>query len=315
MNRLPLLVRGHRVFGYVFLALYVYFLWQMVPRLWTYQIEFPARTVMHFTLGMAIGPLLLLKILIVRFFPRLEGSLAPTLGTALLVGATVLIGLSGPFALQETARAWTISQGGFLSDENLVRVRGLLAQTGLDEDACAAYASPAALLAGRDVLRRNCVECHDLRTVLARPRTPENWLSTVRRMADRTTLFNPLDETEQRQVTAYLIAVSPKLQQTAAQMRAQELSRATSQQAAQAVAEPASAVATFDPAAAQRVFESKCAECHGVDLVEQATLRTADDARDLVTRMVDAGLSATEEELTQIVQHLSANYVKSDQRE
>jgi len=46
---------AHRVFGYVFLALYVLLMWEMVPRLWTYQIELPARTVMHMSLGIAIG--------------------------------------------------------------------------------------------------------------------------------------------------------------------------------------------------------------------------------------------------------------------
>lgn len=314
MNRQMLLVRGHRIFGYAFLVFYLYFMWQMVPRLWTYQIEFPARTVMHFTLGMAIGPLLLVKILVVRFFPRLEGNLAPLLGTGLLTAATVLIGLSIPFALQETAQAWTVADGGYLGDENRLRVQDLLAQTGLDEEACATYSTPTALLAGRDVLRRKCVECHDLRTILARPRTPESWFSTVRRMAERTTLFNPLDEVEQRQVTAYLIAVSPKLQQSAAQMRAAEASHAAAQQAAAAMAAPADAPQAFDPEAAQHTFTTKCGECHAPDLVTHAALHTVADVRDLVTRMVDEGLSATEDELAQIVQHLTTTFVEPAER-
>ena len=33
-------------------------------------------------------------------------------------------------------------------------------------------------------------------------------------MADRTTLFNPLDDNQQWQVTAYLVALSPQLQQS-----------------------------------------------------------------------------------------------------
>ncbi len=58
-------ILAHRVFGYVFLVIYFVLLVQMIPRLWTYQIEFPARTVVHLSLGMAVGTILILKITIV----------------------------------------------------------------------------------------------------------------------------------------------------------------------------------------------------------------------------------------------------------
>ena len=56
------LVRLHRFLGYAYFAIYVTLMTQMVPRLWSYQIEFPARTVAHLMLGMAIGVILLIKI-------------------------------------------------------------------------------------------------------------------------------------------------------------------------------------------------------------------------------------------------------------
>ena len=37
------LVRTHRLLGYIYVAIYVYLMWDMVPRLWTYQVELPAR--------------------------------------------------------------------------------------------------------------------------------------------------------------------------------------------------------------------------------------------------------------------------------
>ena len=58
------LVRLHRFLGYAYFAIYVTLMTQMVPRLWSYQIEFPARTVAHLMLGMAIGVILLIKIAI-----------------------------------------------------------------------------------------------------------------------------------------------------------------------------------------------------------------------------------------------------------
>src|SRR5579862_8560278 len=90
----PRLMLLHRALGYVYVAIYVLLMTQMVPRLWRYQVEFPARTVAHFMLGISIGALLLVKIVIVRFFKHLEGTLAPFLGTLLLICTILLLGLS-----------------------------------------------------------------------------------------------------------------------------------------------------------------------------------------------------------------------------
>jgi len=67
----------HRILGYVFAAIYIVLMLQMVPRLWTYQVELPARTVAHLVMGIAIGALLFVKILIVRIFRHLESTTAP----------------------------------------------------------------------------------------------------------------------------------------------------------------------------------------------------------------------------------------------
>ena len=91
----------HRVLGYVYAAIYCYLMVQMVPRLWSYEIEFPARTVVHLVLGMTIGVVLVVKIAIVRYFRHLEPTLVPFLGTSLLICTFLLVGLSVPFAMKE----------------------------------------------------------------------------------------------------------------------------------------------------------------------------------------------------------------------
>ena len=248
---------AHRVLGYVFLAIYVVLMWQMVPRLWSYQIEFPARTVVHMSLGMAIGVILLLKIAIVRFFKRLDAQLVPALGTSLLVGSAVLIGIAVPPAFREA-----LATSRLFTEENCQRVQTLLAQAGWSESESARLASPQSLRAGQQVLRRQCIECHDLRTVLAQPRTPNAWRQTVRRMADRTTLLDPLDEEEQWQVTAYLVALSPQLQQSMQQMREQQERRDETKQAAATMTGKREEPPAYDAAQAKRLFETKCSECH-----------------------------------------------------
>src|SRR5580658_4159965 len=91
----------HRALGYIYFAIFAFLMIQMVPRLWNYEIELPARTVAHLVIGLVIGITLLIKIAIVRFFKHLESTLAPFLGTLLLICTIVLIGLSVPTALRE----------------------------------------------------------------------------------------------------------------------------------------------------------------------------------------------------------------------
>ena len=303
-------VVAHRVFGYVFLAIYLVLLVQMVPRLWSYQIEFPARTVLHIALGMAIGVVLLLKIAIVRFFRRLDQTLVPAFGTSLLVGSVVLIGFSVPSAFQEA-----FATGRLFRSENLQRVHDQLAQTGLDAAECTRLASPEALRAGQRVLRQDCISCHDLRTVLARPRTSDSWRQTVRRMADRTTMLNPLEEEQQWQVTAYLIAISPQLQRSAQQLRGEQDRRKQSKEAAETVTEETAESAAYDAAAAKQWYESKCSQCHSLDAVDNAPPGSLEEARELVAWMVDEGLEATEEELSHIVRYLTDTNAKPTEQQ
>jgi hypothetical protein len=113
--------------GYLYAAIFVYLMIQMVPRLWNYQIELPARTVAHLIIGLVIGITLLIKITIQRFFKHLESTLAPFLGTLLLICTIVLIGLSVPTALREVLAS---RQETFLPD-NVERVRAQFDLAGL----------------------------------------------------------------------------------------------------------------------------------------------------------------------------------------
>ena len=214
----------HRLLGYGYLAIYVYLMWQMLPRMWSYQVQLPARTVAHLVLGMAIGATLIVKIVVVRFFKHLESTLIPALGTFLFIATVLLIGLALPFSLRETFLQRAALRGEVFGEDRQERVRTFLPLAGLDDEArIARLSSRQGLLDGRRVLQSKCIQCHDLRTVLARPRTPDAWRETVRRMAARSTILNPIAESEQWEVTAYLIAITPTLQRTVQLLRQQEL--------------------------------------------------------------------------------------------
>src|SRR5580704_3238680 len=308
----PGLIRLHRVLGYVYVMLYVYFLVQMVPRLWNYQIEFPARTVIHITLGMVIGVILVIKLAIVRFFRHMEARMLPFLGTSLLICTALLIALSAPFAMRERYLRAAALSGNSLDPVNLERVRTLLSQAGFTEkDERERLTSPDGLERGQAVLTRKCVVCHDLRTVLVRPRTPDNWRAIVQRMAERSAQFDTITEVEQSQVTAYLIAIAPQLQRATRAKRTQSESADKSAQALQRAGVLLAKIgATSSPADAKRIFQSKCSQCHDLKQIDDSPPKTDQQVRSLVSRMVGEGLTGTPEELAAIMWYLGTKYVR-----
>jgi len=303
----------HRATGYAFLAIYLYLMSQMVPRMWQYQVELPARTVAHLVMGLSIGIILGLKILIVRWFKHLESTMVPFLGTLLLICTTVLIGLSVPISLREAYMGRTVTAGTTLSEQAIERVKTLLPRAGLPKDIRVQQLTTlTGLNQGRMVLLRKCVQCHDLRTVLAKPRTPENWVETIRRMAERA-VFDPISNLEQWHLAAYLVAISPDLQKALQLKREQQLSQISPDvikrpsirvKAGAAPREP------FDIASAKAAFESTCNGCHSLVNVENSPPQSEAEARDLVARMVENGLNAQQGRLEQIVFYLAKTYGK-----
>ena len=303
----------HRCIGYAYVAVYLYLMAQMVPRLWTYEVELPARTVAHMMLGMAIGIMIVVKVSIVRFFKHLESTLIPFLGTGLFICTFLLIGLSVPNAFKEVYMHRSTVGGTAFSPENIERVKKLLPNAGFPEKTnLDELATVKGLRQGREVLLSKCVQCHDLRTVLVKPRTPDNWVQTVSRMSERA-IFNPISDEEQLRVASYLIAISPELQSTFRQKREQDLMAAKSKAAAQAVKTSALSLESnqvFDMNEARKTFEATCTQCHKLSNVDKSPPGSAQEARDLVARMVDNGLEAPEADLQQIVFYLTKTYGK-----
>ena len=310
------LVTVHRLLGYLYILIYLYLMWQMVPRLWAYQIELPARSVVHLALGMSIAALLIIKIVIVRFFKHLEAKLVPFLGTALLLCTIVLIFLALPFSLREAyLNRAALDSSDTVTMERIARVREQLPKAGFEDVAIIdELASRESLNNGRQVLVTKCTQCHDLRTALARPRTPDSWRQTVSRMANRSTVLNPIDERDQMEVTAYLIAISPTLQSTLAQRRHQAMEAVKSQQAGVDMADHMKAAdgeTEFDPVTAKSLFEDRCSQCHASTQIERTPPENRSQAIELIQRMIGNGLIITENEVGQITEYIIHRYVQN----
>ena len=322
------LVLVHRLIGVAYAILYVFMMWHMVPRLWNYQIELPPRTVAHLMLGITIGVLLLVKIAILRFFRHFEEAM-PYLGTTLLLCTYLLIGLSVPFTLRE--RALRSSQEVF-SEAGMQRTHKMLLTAGLpDEAPLDLLASKRKLRDGQKVLLRKCVQCHDLRTILIRPRTPQDWVRLVNRMAIKPVIGEPISEEDEWSVSAYLIAITPDIQNSVKEQRKEEMQVSQSQAALQsafsvgpdviqgpdtAIQNPDAIVmesldrASYDPAAAQELFEITCSQCHPLTDINNAPPTSEEETRDLIARMIENGLFILEEDIEIIAQYLNETYVQ-----
>jgi mono/diheme cytochrome c family protein len=283
----PGLMRLHRMMGIAYFVIYIVLMVQMVPRLWTYQVEFPTRTVVHIICGILIGLVLILKLSILRFFRHFEEWM-PALGTSLLVLTVILTGLSIPF----TVRAHGLD-GRTFSPANLERVQNLLPEAGFGPEVkLEPLATVAALDSGRQAMVTQCAVCHDLRTVLLRPRTPSDWLQTVSRMAEKPNPTGIISPTQQQRIVAYLIAITPDLQ-TSAQEKRQQRTRVP-------------AASSVD---AKQLFGATCSQCHPGKLVEAHNFK-AEPSEALVQRMVANGMKASEADLTAITAYLTQTYGK-----
>ncbi len=283
----PSLMRLHRILGYLYFVIYVVMMCEMVPRMWSYQVEMPARTVAHMVFGMGIGIVLLVKISILRFFRHFEEWM-PYLGTSLLWFTIILAGLSMPHAFREMAMASDVSGGDAYGQENRDRLAKLLPVAGLPEEApLAELVTVESLQAGRRVLLQKCVVCHDLKTVLIRPRSPSDWVNTVERMAIKPAFSEPITDLEQWQASAYLIAISRELQKSARDRRQEESDKKAAQDAMTPTGDPAAPAAQFDEKKAQATYETVCSQCHELSDVDKAPPRTAEEVSSVIKRMID----------------------------
>ena len=304
--------RLHRLLGLAYVVIYLVLMWAMVPRLWEYQLELPARTVMHACMGVTIGVLLVTKISIIRWFQHF-GKALPGLGLALLT-ATILLGfLSLPFAIR--AHALT---GRVFEEANLRRVERALGTVALGEEvARGELVSPEALLAGREVLTRKCAVCHDMRTILVKPRSASSWHKLVLRMADKPVLGPPMTERDVPLVTAYLVAISPDLRDSLCSKRRdarERVARAADMAdlgGAPAPAPAAGGASGWDRQAAAALYEQHCTQCHELSDVEEHGGDTPEGWTAIVRAMIEEEeAEIPEDQARDIIRHLAHAFPK-----
>jgi len=296
-------LRVHRVVGYAFALIYVVMMWQMVPRLWHYQFELPARTVFHAVAAITVGVILVTKISIIRFFRHFEEAM-PKLGFGILLCTIILSVLSFPFSL----RAHALDR----SPENVRRVQRLLTELSLAGADVTELSGAGGLERGREVLTTRCVTCHDLRTILTKPRDAHGWYDIVQRMAEKPMVIGePIKDSEIPFVTAYLIALTPSLQ-ASVKLKAAGTEKQVAAEHAVLSLTAGAPMEAVDPKVAGALVEKRCTECHDLDeLNEHGGDDEAGWTKILNKMVIEEGAKVTAPEAHTIVNFLTATRPKA----
>lgn len=307
-------LRVHAGVGYLYGAIYLFMMWQMFPRLWQYQYELPARTVIHAVVAIVLGVLLISKILVLLAFRHFEEAM-PKFGFGLLLCTVVLTTLSVPHA----ARALDL-QGRIADPDNVARVAKVLEEIEFGEDGPSVdeLTSRSGLRRGRELLVNKCVTCHDMRTILLKPRTGPRWHELVVRMQDKPDPFSaePLSDSEVPYVTAYLIAITPDIQASRKRKKADERAREQMQaetrlalaEAPQEASGDESASLEVDREQGQRILEQRCTDCHEFDELEAYGGGDVAKWAKVITDMVEEGAEIEEDEAKLLASYLAQVY-------
>ena len=305
-------LRVHAAVGYTYGLIYFVMMWNMFPRLWEYQYELPARTVIHAVVAIILGVILVTKVVILLFFRHFEEAM-PKFGFGLLLCTVLLITLSVPHA----ARAIDL-QGRIADPENLARVERVLADIDFGEGAPgpAELTTHSSLQKGRDLLVNKCVSCHDMRTILIKPRTGARWYDLVLRMQEKPDPFNtnPLTDAEVPFVTAYLVAITPDIQASRKKKVEEEKARdEVEQKTVAAMAEEADTSAPsveVDETKAKTILANRCTDCHENEEIENFGGADVAGWAKVITSMVEEGAEITDEEAVVLTAWLAQAYPK-----
>jgi ferredoxin-NADP reductase len=187
------LIVGHRIGGYLFIALFCVMSYFMVFRLDDVGGGASPSTMIHLTLAMVLSPLLFVKVLIARYYKGYSSFLTP-LGLTIFVLAFVLIGITAGPSLAHQARMQTVSLAA------------------IDLPSAAIDISMAA-----STMEKRCSKCHNLDRIAGARKDEKGWLATVNRM--RALPNSGISEEDSRIIISYLASqMKPKGSDAAASL-------------------------------------------------------------------------------------------------
>jgi ferredoxin-NADP reductase len=174
------IIQAHRMAGYLFIALFCAMTWFMVVRNKNGPDDLPLRSMLHILIALVLAPLLLVKVLIARYYKSFTTALVP-LGVTIFTLGFVLIALTaGPFLLRRAA----------VKDVSLQTIQMGAARIDLES--------------AEALTQKRCSRCHALDRVLGARKDARGWLGTVDRM--RALPGSGISEPDAKIILSYLIS-------------------------------------------------------------------------------------------------------------
>jgi ferredoxin-NADP reductase len=173
------IIRAHRIAGYLFIALFCLMVWLMVLRTSASAEELSARSTLHVLMALVLVPLLLVKVLVARYYKSFTAVLVP-LGLIISTLAFVLVGASaGPYLL----RSSTVKRLSLKDTKGITEID---------------------LPAAEQLTLKRCSRCHALERVMGARKDAGAWLGTINRM--RALPGSGISDTDAKIILSYLIA-------------------------------------------------------------------------------------------------------------
>ncbi len=151
----------HRICGYCFVAIYLILLTTMIWRIAGFREELSTRALLHAGFALAILPLLVIKILIIRRYPRLFPNVFPLAVTVFCL-TFVFISLTAGYYYLKAGVGIYFSLASV--DPSKIRT---------EEER---------FLAGKNLLIHKCSTCHTLERTFVKFKTDAGWRKTVESM-------------------------------------------------------------------------------------------------------------------------------------
>ncbi len=150
-------IKIHRLLGWIFTGIFIILIIVMILKTMGLQEEVSPRVALHIVLALALVPILVIKLVIVRRYPRLSKTLI-AFGPGVLILAVALSGITAGYYFLHSSDIKYVSIAEF---DNKI----------LDDKL------------GQQVVNLKCNKCHTLERVYRAFKSQDGWTTTINRMA------------------------------------------------------------------------------------------------------------------------------------
>ncbi len=174
------ILRAHRIAGYLFIALFCFMSWFMLLRAKETPDDLPLRAMVHILIAMVLAPLLLVKVVIARYYKSFTAALVPLGLTIFTLGFVLVASSAGSYlfrkAVVKEVSLETVNMGGVKID----------------------------LQSSEALTQKRCSRCHNLDRVVGARKDARGWVATVNNM--RVLPGSGISGTDARIILSYLIS-------------------------------------------------------------------------------------------------------------